>query len=244
MAGVFGAAIGSFLNVVIHRLPVGESIIAPGSRCPSCRTALAPYDNVPVLSWLLLRGSCRGCGTRISARYPSVELLTAALFVVVAVVNGLDERLALSLPFVAVLIAVAAIDLDHRIIPNRILAPAAVYAVAAAAVVAPADLPELLAAGAGAFAFMLATALVYPAGMGMGDVKLAGVMGLYLGVSVVPALLIAFVAGSALGVAMLVRHGAAARKKGIPFGPFLALGAIVGLLAGPELIDQYVQNFL
>lgn len=242
--GVLGAAIGSFLNVVIHRLPAGESIVSPGSRCPSCRTALAPYDNVPVVSWLVLRGSCRSCGTSISPRYPLVELLTAALFAVVAVVNGVDERLALSLPFVAVLMAVAAIDLDHRIIPNRILAPAAVYAVAAAAVVAPGDLPELLAAGGGAFAFLLVTALVYPAGMGMGDVKLAGVMGLYLGVAVVPALLVAFVAGSLVGIVMLAREGAAARKKGIPFGPFLALGGLVGLLAGAELIDLYVQNFL
>ena len=244
MVGVFGAAIGSFLNVVIHRVPAGESIVSPPSRCPGCETAIAPYDNVPVLSWLVLRGSCRSCGTSISARYPLVELLTAVLFAVVALVNGVDERLALSLPFVAMLMAVSAIDLDHRIIPNRILAPAAVYAVAAAAVVAPGELPELLAAGGGAFAFMLATALLYPAGMGMGDVKLAGVMGLYLGVSVIPALLVAFVAGAVVGVAMLVRDGAAARKKGVPFGPFMALGGIVGLLAGVELIDQYVQNFL
>lgn len=244
MAGVFGAVIGSFLNVVVHRVPAGESIVSPGSRCPSCRTALAPYDNVPVLSWLILRGRCRSCGTTISPRYPLVELLTAVLFALVAAVNGVDERLALSLPFVAMLVAVAAIDLDHRIIPNRILAPAAVYAVAAAAVVAPGDLPELLAGGGGAFAFLLVTALVYPAGMGMGDVKLAGVMGLFLGVSVIPALVVAFVGGSLVGVAMLARHGAAARKQGIPFGPFLALGGLVGLLAGTELLDLYVQNFL
>lgn len=244
LAGVVGAAIGSFLNVVIHRLPAGESIVSPASRCPSCHTPLRPRDNIPLLSWLVLRGRCRSCAAPISPRYPIVEALTAALFVLVAAVEGIDGQLALSLPFVAMLVAVAAIDLDHHIIPNRILAPAAIWAVVATAVADLDALPEALAAGAGAFAFLLAAALVHPAGMGMGDVKLAGVMGLYLGVAVVPALLVAFVAGALVGVAMLAREGAAARKKGIPFGPFLALGSLAGLLAGDGLIDLYAAHVL
>ncbi len=241
---LIGLMVGSFLNVVIHRVPAGESIVSPASRCPSCHAALATFDNVPVLSWVLLRGSCRNCQASISARYPLVELLTAAAFASVALVRGVDDGLVLWLPFAAVLVAVAFIDLDHRIIPNRILAPAAVYGVLAAAVVQPEDLPGMLIAGGAAFGLLLLTALVHPAGMGMGDVKLAGVMGLYLGSSVAPALLVAFVAGSVVGVAMMARDGASARKKGVPFGPFLALGGLVGLLAGPELVDLYVTRFL
>lgn len=241
---VLGLMMGSFLNVVIHRVPAGESIVSPGSHCPSCGAAVAAYDNVPVVSWLVLRGSCRSCGGSISGRYPLVELLTGAAFAAVALVQGVDEGLALSLPFAAILVAVAFIDLDHQIIPNRILAPAAVYAPLAAAVARPEDLAELLIAGGAAFGALLVVALIHPAGMGMGDVKLAGVMGLYLGASVAPALLVAFVAGSVVGLAMIVRDGVAARKKGVPFGPFLALGGLIGLLAGQDLIDLYVDNLL
>jgi leader peptidase (prepilin peptidase) / N-methyltransferase len=244
LTGVIGAVVGSFLNVVAYRLPKGESIVSPRSRCPSCETPIAWYDNLPIVSWLVLRGRCRHCGAGISARYPLVELLTLVTFVAVALARGVDDDLVMELPFAAVLIAVAAIDLEHRIIPNRILVPAAVYGLIAAIFVRSGDLPELLIAGAAAFAALLLAALVYPAGMGMGDVKLAGVMGLYLGLSVVPALLVAFAAGSAVGIGILVRHGAAARKRGLPFGPFLALGGIVGLLFGPELIDAYQDAFL
>jgi leader peptidase (prepilin peptidase) / N-methyltransferase len=239
-----GAAIGSFLNVVIHRLPRGESLVRPRSRCPGCETPIAPYDNVPVLSWLFLRGRCRGCGTRISARYPAVELLTALTFLAVVLGRGVSDDLIVELPFAAMLIAVAGIDLEHRIVPNRIVGPAAVYGLAASALVRTADLPELLIAGAAAGTFLLVAALVYPAGMGMGDVKLAGVMGLYLGVSVIPALLIAFLAGSVVGVALIARQGVGARKRGVPFAPFLALGGIVALVAGPELVDLYADRFL
>lgn len=239
-SGLIGLTLGSFLNVVIHRLPAGESIVSPRSRCPGCGAAIAAYDNVPLVSWLLLRGRCRSCRTRISARYPLVELLTAIAFLTVALAHGAGAELVVLLPFAAVLVAVAFIDLDHRIIPNRILAPAAAYAVAASAIVRPELLPELLAAGAGAFGLLLAAALVRPGGMGMGDVKLAGVMGLYLGVSVAPALLVAFLVGAAVGLVMIAREGAAARKRGVPFGPFLALGGLVALLAGPELVDLYL----
>lgn len=244
LVGLLGAAIGSFLNVVIHRLPRGESIVKPGSRCPSCGTPLTPRDNVPVVSWLLLRGRCRHCGAPISPRYPLIELLTAVTFAATALIRGVDDDLVQQLPFVAILIAVAGIDLEHRIVPNRIVAPAAVWGLLAAVMVLPDDLVEFVVAGAGAFLGMLAIVIAYPRGMGMGDVKLAGVMGLYLGKSVIPGLLTGFLAGTVVGVGIMVREGAGARKKAVPFGPFLALGGLVGLLAGPELVDLYSDRFL
>ena len=244
LAAPFGLVIGSFLNVVAYRVPLRKSIAFPGSYCPACETPVKAYDNVPVLSWLVLRGRCRACGERISPRYPAVELLTALAFIAVVLVNGVNARLALELPFVAMLIAVSEIDLEHRIIPNRILAPAAVWGLAAGAVVRTDHLPELLIAGAGAFGFLLLAALIQPKGMGMGDVKLAGVMGLYLGASVAPAMLIGFLTGSIVGIAMFARYGVAARKMGVPFGPFLALGGFVALLAGPALIHLYTHHLL
>ena len=243
-AAVLGGLIGSFLNVVIHRLPRGDSLLRPGSHCPACDAPVRAYDNVPVLSWLLLRGRCRSCGARISARYPAVELLTAAAFAAVVAVRGFDDGLWLELPFVACLIALAGIDLDHKLLPNRIVYPMAAYGLVASAAVDTGDLPEYLIAGAGAFAFLLAAVLAYPSGMGMGDVKLGGTMGVYLGVSVVPALLTAFLTGTIFGLTVIAREGAQARKKAVPFGIFLAVGGVVGVLAGPELIDFYESNFL
>jgi leader peptidase (prepilin peptidase) / N-methyltransferase len=243
-AGLFGAVIGSFLNVVAHRVPLGESLLSPPSRCPECEAPVKPYDNVPVVSWLLLRGRCRNCGTRISPRYPLVELATALVFAAVVAVRGFDDDLVLELPFVAALIALAAIDFDHKLLPNKIVYPLAAYGVIATLLVDRDDLVENLIAGAGAFAFLLLAVIAYPRGMGMGDVKLAGAMGLYLGLSVIPALLTAFLTGSIVGVVIIAREGAAGRKKAVPFGVFLALGGIVGVLAGPELIDFYESNFL
>lgn len=239
-----GAIVGSFLNVVIHRLPRGESLVAPRSRCPGCLVEIRARDNVPVLSWLLLRGRCRSCGAAISARYPLVEAATAAVFALTAAVRGIDLDLLLELPFAAMLIAVAAIDIDLRIVPNRILAPAALFAVGVAALIHPGELPELLLAGLVAFLLLLLAALARPGGMGMGDVKLAGVMGLFLGSAVAPALLVAFLAGSLVGLAVIARLGAAGRKLAVPFAPFLAVGGLVGVLAGPELVAVYVQRFL
>jgi leader peptidase (prepilin peptidase)/N-methyltransferase len=240
----FGLMIGSFLNVVAYRLPRGESLVTPRSRCTSCGTEVRAIDNVPLLSWLFLRGRCRHCSTHISARYPVVELVTGLVFGAVVLARGVGPELLLYLPFAAMLIAVADIDIEHRIVPNRILAPMAVWAVAASAVVQPDKLPELLIAGASAFSLLLLAALAHPAGMGMGDVKLAGVMGLYLGVAVAPGLLIAFLAGSLVGIAIVLRHGPDARKRGVPFAPFLALGGLVALVARSELIDLYTRTFL
>jgi leader peptidase (prepilin peptidase)/N-methyltransferase len=173
-----------------------------------------------------------------------VELLTAALFAAVVAVRGFDDDLLLELPFVAALIALAAIDLDHRLLPNKIVYPLAVWGVVATLLVDSGHLVEHLVAGAGAFLFLFLAVLAYPRGMGMGDVKLAGAMGLFLGLSVIPALLTAFLSGSVIGVAIIAREGVAARKKAVPFGVFLALGGIVAVLAGPELIDLYEDNFL
>lgn len=243
-AGLLGALIGSFLNVVAHRVPAGQSLVSPGSRCPSCGAPVKPYDNVPVVSWLLLRGRCRSCGARISPRYPLVEIATALAFAAVVAVRGFDDGLVLELPFVAALIALAAIDYDHRLLPNRVVYPLAAYGVIATLLVDRDDLVENLIAGAGAFLFLLLAVIAYPRGMGMGDVKLAGAMGLFLGLSIVPALLTAFLTGTLVGIVIVAREGAAGRKKAVPFGVFLALGGIVGVLAGPELVDLYESSFL
>jgi leader peptidase (prepilin peptidase)/N-methyltransferase len=241
---VFGLLVGSFLNVVIHRLPRKESLARPPSSCPSCGARIKPYDNIPVVSWLVLRGRCRNCGARISARYPAVELLTAAVFAGTALTRGVEDDLAVWLPFAAVLVAVAFIDLDHRIIPNRIVVPAAVWGLIATILFRPDNIDDSLIAGGAAFLFLFIAAVAYPAGMGMGDVKLAGVMGIYLGSGVAPAMLIGFLVGSVVGIAIMAREGREARKKAVPFGPFLALGGLVGIFAGPELVDWYVDNFL
>lgn len=244
LAAAVGALIGSFLNVLVYRLPRGESVVTPGSRCPSCRRAIAPLDNVPVLSWLALRGRCRHCGARISPRYPVVELIAAAAFAAVVAVRGLDAELVIELPFVACLVALAGIDLDHKLLPNRIVYPMAVYGLVATPLVDADDVLEHVVAGAGAFLFLFVAVLAYPRGMGMGDVKLGGAMGLFLGLSIIPAMLVAFLSGTIAGLAIIAREGTAARKKAVPFGVFLALGGLVGVLAGPELIDLYEDNFL
>jgi leader peptidase (prepilin peptidase) / N-methyltransferase len=236
--------VGSFLNVVIHRLPRGESLVHPRSRCPSCQTQIAGYDNIPIVSWLVLRGRCRHCGAAISPRYPAVELITAVTFAAVILVRGFDDDLIVELPFVAALIALAGIDADHKLLPNKIVYPLAAWGVVAVLIAERDDFVEHLVAGAGAFLFLLLAVLAYPRGMGMGDVKLAGAMGVYLGVSVIPALLIAFLSGSVVGAVIIAREGAAARKKAVPFGVFLALGGIVGVLVGPDLVDFYDTHFL
>jgi leader peptidase (prepilin peptidase) / N-methyltransferase len=239
-----GLLAGSFATVVAHRVPRGESIVGPRSRCPACGAQIAAYDNVPVFSWALLRGRARCCGAAISPRYPLAELSLGALYAVTALVLW-DEpgEAALGLLFVTILVVVTLTDLERRIIPNRVLLVAAALGLALAAAIDPGSLPERVAAAAGAGGLLFLAALVYPRGMGLGDVKLAAVMGLYLGRNVAPAILVALLAGSLAGLAMIARHGAAARKRAIPFGPFLALGGVVGLLIGDELIDWYLGTF-
>jgi leader peptidase (prepilin peptidase) / N-methyltransferase len=239
-----GLAVGSFLNVVAHRLPLGLSLVRPGSRCPGCETPVRPYDNVPVLSWLVLRGRCRSCAEPISARYPVVELATGALWVAVAAFADDALHLVLGLLLVTTLVPLTLVDLDRRLIPNKITLPASVAAIAAAVLLDASFVPEQLIAGVAAGSFFLLAALAYPRGMGMGDVKLAGMLGLYLGRAVAPALFIALVAGVVVGAAIIARKGAAeGRKTAVPFGPFLALGGVAAFFVGEALMDAYLERF-
>ncbi len=243
LAFLGGLVAGSFISVVAHRVPRGESIVGPRSRCPGCGAQIAAYDNVPVLSWLLLRGRARCCGARISPRYPLVELGLATLYAVTVLVLWEEPtEVALGLVFVTVLAAVTLTDLEQRLIPNKILLVGAVAGIAIVAAGEPGDLPERVAAAVAAGGLLFLAALAYPRGMGLGDVKLAATMGVFLGRNVAPALFVALLAGSLVGLAMIARDGASARKQAIPFGPFLALGGVVGLLAGNELIDWYLDT--
>jgi leader peptidase (prepilin peptidase)/N-methyltransferase len=245
LAGAFGLLLGSFLNVVAYRLPRGESLALPGSRCPSCGTPIKPYDNIPVLSWLLLRGRCRNCREPVSWRYPVVEGMTALLLVAVVLAKGADRDVWLGLAFVLLLVPVTLIDLDHRIIPNKLMLIGFVVSIALVLATRPDDLVEHLIAAAAAGGFLLLAALAYPAGMGMGDVKLAGVMGLFLGRAVGPAMFVAMIAGTVVGAVIIARKGAKeGRKTGIPFGPYLALGGLVGLFAGDAIVDWYLDTFV
>lgn len=244
-AGVLGAIFGSFLNVVVYRLPRRESLVKPASHCTRCGTPVKPYDNIPVLSWLLLRGHCRTCGEPISVRYPLVELATGLLCVGAVLAGETTAEVALGITLILLVVPIALIDLEHRIIPNRLTLIGAILALVIGTALDPAGEPARLIAGAAAGGFLLLAVLAYPGGMGMGDVKLAGMMGLFLGSAVAPALLIALATGTAVGVAIMARKGTkAGRKTAVPFGPFLALGAVVAVFVGNPLVDVYVNHFL
>jgi leader peptidase (prepilin peptidase)/N-methyltransferase len=240
-----GLLVGSFVTVVAHRIPRGEGFVTGRSHCPSCGAQIAAFDNVPVLSWLVLRGRCRSCGEHISARYPLAELAVAVLYAATVLILGTDDAASLvsGLVLCTVLVAITLTDLERRVIPNKIVAAGAIAALAIAAVSDPSELPERLAAGAISGGVLFVISLAYPRGMGMGDVKLVAMLGLFLGSAVAPAVLIGFAAGAAVGLVMIARYGSAARKQAIPFGPFLALGGIVGLWWGPEIVDWYVNRF-
>jgi len=244
LAFVGGLMAGSFTTVVSHRVPRGESIVGPRSRCASCGSQIAAYDNIPVFSWMLLRGRSRCCGERISVRYPLTELALAALYALTVVVLWDDvTEVLLGLVFITALVAVTVTDLERRIIPNKILLVAAAFGVAIVTLGDPGSLPERALAAAAAGGGLFLVVLAYPKGMGLGDVKLAALMGLFLGRNVAPAIIVALLAGSLVGMAMIARHGAGARKQAIPFGPFLALGSVVGLLAGDQIVDWYLSTF-
>ena len=234
-----GLALGSFLNVVAARVPLRRSIVAPASACMECERPIAWYDNLPLVSYLVLRGRCRHCAARIPLRYPAVELTTAALLAGCVVAFGITVEAALAAFFCAVLVTVSAIDLEHRIIPNRIVLPAAGIVLVAQTLLHPSA--EWALAALGASGFLLLAALAYPAGMGMGDVKLALLMGAMLGRTVGVALMLGMIFALVPSVVLLARHGKAARKMGIPFGPFLAAGSVVALFAGERLLDVYLD---
>ena len=239
-----GLLVGSFLNVVAYRLPRGDSLVRPRSRCPHCGTQLRAVDNIPVVSWLALRGRCHRCHAAISARYPLVELATGALYAAVVATQDEAVRIALGLLLVTVLVPITLIDFERRIIPNKITGPAAIAALVAIVALDTGFLAEAVIAAVAGGGFFFIAAMLYPRGMGMGDVKLAGVLGLYLGRAVAPAIFTALIAGVVVGAAIIARKGAAeGRKTAVPFGPFLALGGLVGCFVGQNLVDAYLDTF-
>jgi leader peptidase (prepilin peptidase) / N-methyltransferase len=259
VGGVLGLAVGSFLNVVAYRLPAGGSLVAPPSACPDCGAAIRPFDNIPVVSWLLLRGRCRDCRKPISARYPIVEAITGLLFLAVAlrflpgviagghpVAGGLT--LIAFLYFAAISVTLALIDIDTRTLPNRIVLPA--YAIGGIPLILSlmivGDWERIVSAVvgcAGLFAFYLLLALARPGGMGFGDVKLAGVIGLYLGSLGWAQLVIggfaAFLLGGLFGIALALGRRVT-RRSGIPFGPWMLAGAWIGIFAGGLIWERYL----
>ncbi len=250
--GLIGALIGSFLNVVICRVPRGESVMSPPSHCPGCAHPVRPRDNVPVLSWLALKGRCRDCDEPISARYPLVEAGTAAVFLALAARIGLSAALPAFLYLGAIGVALTLIDLDVKRLPDAIVLPSYVVGgiLLGAAALGTGQYGDLLRAAFGMailYGFYFLLALIYPAGMGFGDVKLAGVLGLYLGwlgwAELATGAFLGFFFGGVVG-AVLVAVRRAGRKSKIPFGPFMLLGAFVAIMAGGALADLYLHTAL
>lgn len=252
--GLFGLLVGSFLNVVIARLPLEDAEdrrLGGRSRCPRCRAQIAWYDNLPVVSWLMLRARCRHCGEHIPARYPLIELLTASLWALVAAASA-DWRTVLpGLVLMGLLVPLTFIDLDHRLLPNRLTYPGIVAGLALSIGLGPQprfashDLwwLEVLVAAVAAGGVLLVAAVARPGGMGMGDVKLATMMGAFLGAPVAVAMFAGFLFALVPMVVLFVRHGASARRMYIPFGPFLAAGAASGWFLGAPLLEIYLRGF-
>lgn len=239
---LLGLVVGSFLNVVIYRVPRHESIVHPGSRCPKCATAIRFYDNIPVLSWLILRGRCRACGVRISVRYPLVEAITGVAYMLAFWRFGLDWPLLVAWAFIAAMVAVAFIDYDHMIIPNKIVIPGALVGLMASVAIHPQRWWVYVAGSLGAGAFMFLLAMLWPGGMGPGDIKMALFMGAVLGAYVLVALFAAFLFGSLAGLFMLAVQKRS-RKEKIPFGPYLALGAVLATFVGEGLLNSYLRVY-
>jgi leader peptidase (prepilin peptidase) / N-methyltransferase len=235
---VSGLALGSFLNVVAARVPLRRSLVRPGSACMSCGAPIAWYDNVPLLSYALLRGRCRSCGSRISVRYPLVELATALLVAGSVWKFGFSGEAAVAALFCAALVAVTATDLEHGVVPNWIVLPVSAIVLVAQTLIEPSVQWVLAALGAGAV--LLVATLAYPEGMGMGDVKFALLLGAMLGWFVPVALVVGVLAAAVPAIVLLARHGSRARRLRIPIAPFLALGGVVALFAGPALLDAYL----
>jgi leader peptidase (prepilin peptidase)/N-methyltransferase len=238
LAFVPGLAIGSFLNVVAARIPARLSIVAPRSICPHCAVEIAWHDNIPVVSYLLLRGHCRRCNAPISAKYPIVELTTAALVSACILVFGVTAEAAVSAVFCAALVVITVTDVERRVIPNRVVLPVAGFVLAARTALDSS--PVWAIAAAGGALFLLLAALAYPGGLGMGDVKLALLLGAALGAALPVALMLGMLCALVPAAVLLARHGGAARKMAIPLGPFLAAGGVVALFAGHAILQAYL----
>jgi len=247
VAAIMGLSIGSFLNVVIHRLPLGQSLVSPGSRCPKCGYALRPYDNVPVVSWVLLGGKCRQCRAPISAQYPIVEVVTAMLFILVAWLTPVGPLLFSRLILVAILVALFGIDLEHQILPNVITLPGIVVGLMFS-FVAPPGWPDALIGTLVGGGVLYAIAAAYYAvrreeGLGMGDVKMLAMIGAFLGwKAVLVTLVLSSFSGAAIGLALIAAQRGG-MKLALPFGTFLAVGAVAAMLAGEPLIAWYAGFF-
>jgi len=233
-----GLAFGSFLGVVAARMPLHRSIVRPGSACMSCETPIPWYDHVPVLSYVLLRGRCRRCGIRIPPRDLAIELATALLLVGCVLAFGLTVKTAAAAVACAALVVVTATDLERRIVPNRVVLPAAAVVLVLQTISHPS--PEWALGAVGAAGFLLLAALAYPGGMGMGDVKLALLIGALLGVTTPVGIMLGLLLALVPSAVLLARHGASARRLAIPFAPFLAAGAVVALFAGNHILHAYL----
>jgi leader peptidase (prepilin peptidase)/N-methyltransferase len=236
-------ALGSFLNVVAARLPDGRSLVQPRSACTACGAEIAWYDNIPLFSYALLRGRCRRCGVHIGWRYPAVELATAVLVAASFLRFGLSGRAFIAAFFCAVLVVLSAIDAERRILPDVIVLPSWALVLGAQIVLEPGRTVEWVAGSLGASLFLFLALVAYPKGMGMGDVKLALLLGAALGKSVSVGLMVGMLAALVYSTVLFARHGLAARKMAIPFGPFLAFGALVALFAGDAVLSAYLGLF-
>lgn len=238
VAGLFGLVIGSFLNVMIHRVPLRQSIVWPSSRCPSCGERIKSFDNLPVLSYLILRGRCRNCKARISSRYPLVEVLTRLLFALAGYQFGLSLELVWALVLISVLVALAGTDLEHRLLPNVIVGPAAVAGFLLSVARDPGGWWIYLVSAVAVAAGLFALALAYPGGMGMGDVKMGGMLGAFLGPYAALAVFFGALVG-ALASGALMAAGRIQCRSALPFGVFLALAGVFTLFLGPEVWEWY-----
>ena len=240
VSGLLGLIAGSFLNVVIHRVPLRQSVVWPASRCPACGAPIEPRDNVPLLSYVVLRGRCRNCKARISARYPLVEALTGVLFAAAAYEFGLGLELLSALALILTLVALAGTDLEHRLLPNAIVGPAALVGFTLSVLGSPDRWWVYLASALAVAGALFALAFAYPGGMGMGDVKMGGMLGAFLGPYAAMAVFLGALCGAITG-GLLMAAGRMQRRHALPFGVFMALGGIVVLFVGPELWGLYLH---
>lgn len=246
---IFGLIIGSFLNVIISRLPKKLSIITPRSYCPNCKKPIAAWQNIPLISFLVLRGRCANCHEPISWRYPIVELLTGLWFLLLFIQSQEPPQIALGLFFGSSLIALAFIDLENGILPDKITLPSAILIIILRAFIEPAALWKYLVFGLGAAVFLLllnaiSLAIFGKEGIFGGDIKISAYIGFALGANVIPAMFLGFISGALAGVLIMTRRKSIKDAGYMPFGPYLAFGAMAAYLWGPRLIDWYLGSIL